>query len=186
MKLFIYLFIVIFSVFICSCGSKDNNGNHTDSEKSIIPDLTGKTLHFSDGFDTSICALDLMNDCVTWRVHFLDDSAFVCAAYCEADVSYWKGNYKVINNEVHLHDIRPTVHCIFNWFGEDVHTTPEYSFEIDSLDSRNFTLKPQFCKNQLHFSVALPEIHFGVFDSISSFDRDLDFMKEHGIWEKLK
>lgn len=186
MKTATYFLIMALSVFIYSCANQPSTQNQSSSEQSIIPELSGRTLHFSNSLDTMNCTLLVMEDCVRWRVHFLNDSAFVCAAYCEGDLSYWKGNYQVISNEIRLEEEERMVNCFSNWWGEEDPSTPEYTFEIDSLKSRDLVLKPQFCEDELHFSVALPEMSFGVFDSISSFDRDLAFMKKHGIWEKLK
>lgn len=188
------------TVFLLNCSSSVDKTQQADTlmrenkvvakeilkQKSDPQSLAGKIFFFAPGLDKETCKASGSCDCCSYNILFTTANTFVLIDYCEGDFSYNKGSYTLNASSLSLSIDKLTVNKNYNWDKETDTTgkvTTEYIYKIENIKPTTTLLKCQDCNGNTIFK---GDGVFGAVDDQRSFEKEIQALKDEGIWTKLK
>ena len=158
-----------------------------DSSKNdqIKETLVGKIYFFAPELDSTNYTATGACDCCSSNVLFLTDSSFVMIDYCEADSSFYKGQYRLDKNKLELNFDLLAINKNYNW-AKETDTTGKlesaYSYRIDSIKP---TIREYSRMEHRDAIIFKGKNEFGTIDKERNFHEFIKSMRNEGTLSKL-
>lgn len=188
---YIFIFVLV-GIISCNEPSKENAQQiviETAQTKSLPPfNLVGQFYFAAPELDSVHCKSTGACDCCASGILFLSDSTFLYVAYCLQDDTYFKGTYKINNDEVVFYSDKLRIDILTditvdssNSVSDTTHIETHYVQKAYTFKWKEFLCKDKICfvdeEDTLyaHYAIPAPELKENFITTI----------KKDSIWYKL-
>jgi hypothetical protein len=185
---FIFFFYAV-TLFSCNERTTDKPVKTITEVKHSMLNLSEQVYFYAPELNTNTCEAFGECDCCSGRFLFLNDNDFLTIDVCESDDWYYKGKYKIVNDNVVLTYDSLMVEKNYNWEKETDTTgtvTTEYFIKTSKTKTRTSVLTRIVYEKNICFKTDDKRANFVTLDKKQKLSDLIKQLKDEGIWDKLE
>ena len=185
---FLFFFFTV-TLFSCNERTTDKSIKTITKEKQSLLNLSGQVYFYAPELNKNTCEAFGECDCCSGNFLFLNENEFLTIDVCESDDWYYKGKYKIVNDNVVLTYDSLMVEKNYNWEKETDTTgtvTTEYFIKTSKTDTKTSILKRIVCEKNICFKTDDKRPNFATLDKKQKLSNLIKQLKNEGIWDKLE